>query len=198
MAGVCSTSPICPWTWPLRKSHLMDRLSRALRSENMRRIRRRDTAPELAVARVLRAIHLPYRRDVKTLPGSPDFLVREGPTAIFVHGCFWHQHSDCIDGRSPKSRIEYWRPKLAGNVRRDARVRQRLRRIGIGSMVIWECQALAPDKAQRRIRAYFTRRARRVERLTGGSGKGRRTPTPPARHTSSARASSSGRSRQRA
>lgn len=193
-----STSLISRWTWPPSQHNRMDRLSKARRSENMSRIRRRDTAPELAVARVLQTLQLPYERDVKTLPGSPDFLVREGPTAIFVHGCFWHQHSGCIDGRLPKSRVEYWQPKLAGNVRRDARVRRRLRRIGIGSIVVWECQTGDPERTRRKICGYLERRTPRTKSRSSRVSTSSAMPTLPARHMSSARASNSRRSRPRA
>lgn len=81
-----------------------------------------------------------HRRD---LPGTPDIVLPGRKTVIFVHGCFWHQHS-CELGRTPKGNQSYWLPKLAGNAGRDIAVRRRLRALGWRVLVVWECQTKKP------------------------------------------------------
>src|SRR3954454_22828000 len=100
----------------------MDKLSAARRSANMRAIRSRDTKPELIVRRILRGIGFPgYRLHRKALPGKPDITFLGRKKAVFVHGCFWHGHT-CSEGtRRPRSRQDYWLPKIAGNKIRDDR-----------------------------------------------------------------------------
>lgn len=119
---------------------MTDSLSRERRSENMRRIRGKGTAPEMKVRRAVYAMGYRYRLHVKDLPGKPDLVFRKLRKAIFVHGCFWHQHSRCRDGQMPKSRTEYWVPKLASNVERDKRNLRSLRKQGWKVLVIWDCQ----------------------------------------------------------
>src|SRR3546814_9548325 len=59
---------------------------------------------------------------------------------IFVHGCFWHQHPGCRLARTPKSRLDYWLPKLRRNQERDAAARQALADRGWSVLVLWECE----------------------------------------------------------
>lgn len=106
----------------------------------MSRIRSSGTAPEAAVAKILRAARIRFRRRTGGLPGKPDFVLPDLDKVLMVHGCFWHQHSKCAEGRIPSSNTGYWTPKLARNVRRDAAVARKLRRLGWGVVVIWECE----------------------------------------------------------
>jgi DNA mismatch endonuclease (patch repair protein) len=112
------------------------------RSAQMARVRGRDTKPELRVRRALHAAGLRYRLHAKELPGRPDIVFRPWKLAIFVHGCFWHRHGDaaCKLARLPKSRRDFWEPKLRGNRDRDLRNQVELRRAGWEVMVVWECQ----------------------------------------------------------
>lgn len=108
----------------------------------MARVRGRDTKPELKVRRALHAAGLRYRLHAKELPGRPDIVFRPCKLAIFVHGCFWHRHEDprCKLARLPKSRRDFWEPKLRGNRERDLRNQAELRRTGWKVLVVWECQ----------------------------------------------------------
>ncbi len=111
----------------------MDTVDRETRSRIMRAIKCRDTKPELTLRRALNGSLLRRRRD--TLPGKPDALLPG--VAVFVHGCFWHgcpRHY-----REPRSNVAFWRAKLAGNRRRDVKVRRRLNRMGWSVAVVWEC-----------------------------------------------------------
>jgi DNA mismatch endonuclease, patch repair protein len=118
-----------------------DKLTSARRSANMSKIRSRDTAPELAVRRLAHAMGYRFRLHKKDLPGKPDLVFPGRKAVIFVHGCFWHQHPDpaCLDGRRPKSRPEYWTPKLDGNIARDERRQAELKAAGWRVLVLWEC-----------------------------------------------------------
>src|ERR1700741_2821493 len=100
---------------------MTDKLTAARRSVNMTKIRSRDTKPELAVRRLLHRMGYRYRVHGKGLPGKPDLVFASRLKVIFVHGCFWHQHTleTCQDGRRPKSNVHYWHSKLASNVERD-------------------------------------------------------------------------------
>lgn len=100
---------------------------------------RRGTAPERKVAAVLRELGLFYRKNVRGLPGSPDFANRRRHWAIFVHGCFWHRHTGCSRATQPKNNAAFWSQKLARNRLRDARAIKALRAMGFKVTVIWEC-----------------------------------------------------------
>lgn len=121
---------------------MADKLTPERRSANMSRIRSRDTSPELAVRRAAHALGYRFRLHRKDLPGKPDLVFPGRKALIFVHGCFWHQHADpaCLNGRRPKSRPEYWDPKLDGNIARDARRRTELEAAGWNVLILWECE----------------------------------------------------------
>jgi DNA mismatch endonuclease, patch repair protein len=105
----------------------------------MRRIRSKDTKPELVVRRLLRKMDLRYVLHDKRLPGSPDVVFPGLKTVIQVRGCFWHGHT-CIDGHVPKSRRSYWGPKLRGNMQRDRRNDRQIRQLGWRLLIVWECR----------------------------------------------------------
>jgi len=108
----------------------------------MRRIRKTDTKPEMIVRRMLHAMGYRYRLHDKRLPGHPDIVLPRHRKVIFVHGCFWHRH-DCPDGRKlPRSKPEYWGPKLERNRARDARQIAELRELGWDVLVVWECEVV--------------------------------------------------------
>jgi len=110
------------------------------RSENMRRIRSKNTQPELLVRKLLWQMGYRYRLHRKDLPGKPDIVFSGRRKIIFVHGCFWHGH-DCKEGsRRPKSNLEYWLPKIKRNQERDAEVQERLNAEKWKCMMIWECE----------------------------------------------------------
>jgi DNA mismatch endonuclease Vsr len=119
-------------------------------SARMARIRQKGTKVEAVVAAVLRDLGLHYRKNVKQLPGSPDFANRSRRWAIFVNGCFWHHHKGCRRATIPKSNTEFWTTKFRENQRRDARAVARLKRDDYRVVVIWECQ-------QKRIRAKLSK-----------------------------------------
>lgn len=124
------------------------------RSAQMRLIKGRDTKLELLVRRAFHAAGLRYRLHARELPGRPDIVFRRKRIAVFIHGCFWHQHPDpeCKRARMPKSRRDFWEPKLMGNKSRDEEVRAKLTAGGWRVVEIWECQ-INPDHLAKLIAA---------------------------------------------
>jgi DNA mismatch endonuclease, patch repair protein len=119
----------------------------------MRRIGRKDTAPELLVRRYLHARGLRYRLHDKRLPGSPDLSLPKRSSVVFVNGCFWHGH-DCRHGAvAAKQNADYWAAKIDDNRRRDRRKQTELRSLGWRVEVIWECECRNP-----RVLAALARR----------------------------------------
>lgn len=128
-----------------------DKLSEVQRSVNMRSIRSEDTAPELFVRSLVHSAGYRFRLHVTELPGKPDIVLPRLKKIIFVHGCFWHLHRGCNEGRIPASRRDYWRPKLSRNVERDRIHARALRRLGWRVLTVWECQLRRPDSLRERI-----------------------------------------------
>lgn len=122
------------------------------RSALMARIRSSNTQPELAVRRALHGMGFRFRLNRRSLPGRPDLVLPRHRLAILVHGCFWHQHPGCKLASRPKTRQDYWNPKLAGNVERDLRNAARLRALGWRVEIVWECDARIPDRLMSRLK----------------------------------------------
>jgi DNA mismatch endonuclease (patch repair protein) len=121
---------------------IMDHLTAKERSENMSRIRSENTTPEKRVRSYLFRQGLRYRLHEKKLPGKPDIVLKRHKTCVFVHGCFWHHHSNCRRATIPKSNIAYWSGKLSRNVERDAIHTRDLQRLGWKVLTIWECETV--------------------------------------------------------
>jgi len=129
------------------------------RSTLMKRVRRQDTAPEVAVRRYLHAAGLRFRLHSRDLPGTPDIVLPKYKTVVFVHGCFWHGH-DCKHGAvRSKTRTAFWDHKIASNRDRDARKAHALKKLGWHVETVWECQCSQPALLNR-LRSRIMRRAR--------------------------------------
>lgn len=109
------------------------------RSRIMAAIKGKNTKPEMIVRSVCHAMGLRYRLHQKNLPGKPDLVFAKHRLCVFVHGCFWHRHPGCKYAYTPKSRPEFWLPKLERNVERDLHTQQALEALGWRVAVIWEC-----------------------------------------------------------
>ena len=132
----------------------MDHLGKKDRSENMRRIKGKDTAPEIVVRRLLHRMGFRFRLHRKDLPGNPDVVLPKFRTVVFVHGCFWHGH-DCKKGsarRRPKSNENYWNSKLERNVRRDAANAEKIRELGWKRIVVWACETRNLELLEEQLR----------------------------------------------
>jgi DNA mismatch endonuclease, patch repair protein len=134
---------------------MKDRLTPAERSAQMRRITKRDTKPELTVRRAIHAMGFRFRLHRSDLPGTPDIVLPRHRKVILVNGCFWHQHKGCRLARQPKSRLEYWLPKLARNVERDKAMRAALEAAGWNPLVIWECETQDPQLLQDVLQGFL-------------------------------------------
>jgi len=106
----------------------------------MSAVRARNTKPEQIVRSVLHRMGYRFRLQAKNLPGKPDIVLPKYRVAIFVHGCFWHQHLECKKAKRPASNTEFWNKKLDDNITRDARNHQLLTDEGWKVLVVWECE----------------------------------------------------------
>lgn len=125
------------------------------RSENMRRIRSKDTKPELLVRSLIHRLGYRFRLHRHDVPGTPDMVFPARMKVIFVHGCFWHGHARCKVAHIPKSNRAYWRPKLKRTQMRDAMRSRELRKLGWQSLVLWECQLLNLERVAARVKRFL-------------------------------------------
>lgn len=134
---------------------MVDRLSSERRSWLMSRVRSRNTAPELRVRKAAHDLGLRFRLHRKELPGKPDLVFPRWRVALFVHGCFWHRHEGCKKATNPKSREDYWQPKLRANVERDRRAVAELEKLGWRVLTIWQCETNDRARLSARLREFF-------------------------------------------
>lgn len=120
------------------------------RSYNMSRIKAKDTKPEMLVRRFLHAHGFRYRLHDKKLPGKPDIVLPRYKTVIFIHGCFWHGHTNCKYFTMPKTRTEWWTEKINRNKLNDRQAQQLLKNEGFIIFTIWECD-LKPNKSEKTL-----------------------------------------------
>jgi len=110
------------------------------RSENMARVKNKNTQPEVYLRKLLWHRGFRYRLNYKSLPGSPDIYIPKHKVAIFVNGCFWHMHENCRYASIPKNNHDFWKSKLEGNVQRDKQNYIKLESMGINVIVVWGCE----------------------------------------------------------
>jgi DNA mismatch endonuclease (patch repair protein) len=133
----------------------MDAFTKVERSEIMRRVRGKDTGPEMIVRRMAHGMGFRYALHRADLPGNPDLVFPCRKKVIFVHGCFWHGHS-CRSGRNrPGSNQDYWIPKLDRNKARDARNRALLRNMGWKVLTLWECRLRDEEYLRRQLTKFL-------------------------------------------
>jgi DNA mismatch endonuclease (patch repair protein) len=149
----------CRNTW---NPNMADTRTAEQRHRIMKSVRTQHTGPERIVRRVLSALGYRYRLHSAVLPGRPDIVFRARRKAIFVHGCFWHGHA-CLKGKPPKSRQEYWEPKLSANCERDRRNISELETAGWRVHVVWQCEAKDLAALEEGLRAFLG--PRKVDRL---------------------------------
>lgn len=121
----------------------------------MARIRAKGSKPEMMVRRLVHRLGYRFRLHRKDLPGTPDLVFPGKRKIIFVHGCFWHQHSGCKLARMPKSKVDFWGPKLALNRSRDAKHLSELEKLGWDVLVLWECELGEETMLTERIDAHL-------------------------------------------
>lgn len=122
----------------------------------MASIRSKDTRPEILVRRFLFSKGLRFRLHAKALPGKPDVVFPSRRVAVFVHGCFWHGCSKCVDGkRRVKSNSKYWSDKVLSNKMRDGRHRRTLKSAGWKTLTVWECEVTNPIRLRSLLEAIM-------------------------------------------
>lgn len=136
-------------------ARMADSLTQEKRSWLMSRVRQRDTKPEMLVRRLVHSMGWRFRLHSKELPGRPDLVFPRLRKVIFIHGCFWHRH-DCKKATTPKSNEDYWHKKFAENVERDNKALAELKRMGWGSMVVWECKTRDIDALIASLSAFLS------------------------------------------
>lgn len=118
----------------------MDNLTKNQRKKCMTKITNKNTKPELLVRKALTKKGIRYRLHVKKLYGKPDIVISRLKLAMFINGCFWHQHKNCKYGVMPKTNINYWKPKLERNVQKQKEDVNQLKKNGWNVSVLWECK----------------------------------------------------------
>lgn len=134
---------------------MTDTLSRIERSERMSRIRDKGSTAEMKLRRLIHGIGFRYRLHVKELPGKPDLVFPSRRAVIFMHGCFWHRHEGCKLARLPKSKLDFWKPKLEANKERDLLHQQQLRDLGWRILVVWECEMIYTERVSTIVRNFL-------------------------------------------
>ncbi len=121
----------------------------------MRQVRAKNTKPERELRSLLHRAGYRFRLHRSDLPGRPDIVFPTRRKIIFVHGCFWHQHRKCRKASIPKSRLDYWIPKLQQNAERDEANRMRLHQLGWDVFVVWQCEMRDEDAVTRRLAEFL-------------------------------------------
>jgi DNA mismatch endonuclease (patch repair protein) len=133
----------------------MDRLTPERRSWLMSRVFSKNTSAEMRVRSAAHARGLRFRVHRKDLPGTPDLVFPKWRTAIFVHGCFWHRHSNCKKATTPKTRVDFWQEKFDRNLARDQANLAALCAAGWRAELVWECQTKSPEVLKARLDDIF-------------------------------------------
>ncbi len=136
---------------------MMDKISKERRSSNMRAVRSRNTRPEIRVRQIAHGLGYRFRLHRRELPGKPDIAFPVRQKAVFVHGCFWHQHKGCRRATVPQSNPGFWRTKFARNVARDAEQLAAIRKRGWRALVVWECEIKDEKRLTARLRRFLGR-----------------------------------------
>ncbi len=136
---------------------MTDTLTKKERSHRMSLVRGKDTKPEMKVRRLVHGMGYRYRLHRRDLPGTPDLVFPSRKKVLYVHGCYWHRHLDpaCKLARLPKSRLEFWLPKLEANAARDRLNQEKLQTMGWRFLVVWECELKDEASLSSRIRSFL-------------------------------------------
>lgn len=134
---------------------MTDKVSSEKRSWMMGRIRSKNTAPELQLRKLIFSMGFRYRVHYKKLPGSPDIVFLGRKKVIFVHGCFWHGHSNCKASKLPETHTEFWKNKISSNQERDINNIKKLENMGWKVLIVWQCELKEISNMTDKIRAFL-------------------------------------------
>ena len=121
----------------------------------MSRIGGKNTKPEIAVRSLLHNLGYRFRLHRNDLPGRPDIILPKYKKVIFVHGCFWHGHTDCSRSKRPTTNMDFWREKLDKNIERDKAAVRNLEQLGWGVLTVWACEVKESNKLKRKLLSFF-------------------------------------------
>ena len=130
--------------------------TKEIRSYNMSQIKGKNTKPEMLVRKFLFANGYRYKLNDKTLPGKPDIVLPKYKIVIFIHGCFWHGHKNCKYFVVPKTRTDWWRNKINGNIANDKKASKALKKEGWKIITVWECN-LKPAKVEKTLNTLLSK-----------------------------------------
>lgn len=133
----------------------MDTLSPEERSRRMSRVKSKNSKPELLVRKLVHSMGYRYRLHESRLPGKPDLVFWGKQKIILVHGCFWHRHGRCPLTRWPKSKLDFWKPKLESNKKRDKRNISKLKSMHWDVLIIWECEIPNRENLVERLKTFL-------------------------------------------
>jgi len=119
---------------------MVDNLTSEQRKRAMSRVQQQNTKPEKIVCSILHRLGFRFRKNVSSLIGKPDIVLPKYKTIIFVHGCFWHQHTGCRKSRRPTTNTEFWNEKLDKNMERDKQTEAKLKNLGWNILTVWDCE----------------------------------------------------------
>jgi DNA mismatch endonuclease (patch repair protein) len=134
---------------------MTDTRTKEKRSEIMSKVRSKNTTPELVVRQMIFGMGYRYRLHDKRLPGKPDLVFSRQRKVVFVNGCFWHGHENCRYGRLPKSRLDFWKPKIDRNRQRDAENLRRLKDEGWTVLTVWQCEVKDQEKLRLHLHEFL-------------------------------------------
>jgi DNA mismatch endonuclease, patch repair protein len=117
----------------------------------MSEISGKETKPEILVRKYLFNKGFRYRKNDKSLPGSPDIVLHKHKTVVFIHGCFWHGHKYCKRSKLPESNPEFWKNKINATKIRDIRKKDQLEKSGWKVIVVWQCDINTQEKRIKRL-----------------------------------------------
>jgi len=118
---------------------MTDIFSKEKRSEIMRKVKNKNTKPEMVIRELLTQMGYKYRLSTKKLHCKPDIIFPSKKKVIFINGCFWHGH-DCKRGRLPETNKEFWQQKIQKNIERDQINYSECNKEGWSYLIFWQCE----------------------------------------------------------
>lgn len=133
---------------------MADVFSKTKRSQIMAKIKGRHTSPEVRLVALLKELGFKLERHRRDLPGSPDVVLSREKVVLFVNGCFWHGHRNCLKASLPATNRVFWERKIAKNMKRDESQRRKLRRMGWSVLTFWTCRPLTRSGLMSRLNQW--------------------------------------------
>jgi DNA mismatch endonuclease (patch repair protein) len=142
---------------------VVDKFTKAKRSQIMSKIRGVDTNPERLVRSILHKMGYRFRLYNRQLPGNPDIVLSRHHKVVFIHGCFWHGHKGCRRAKRPSTNVRFWNKKIDSNMKRDQSVKQKLRRRGWRVLIVWQCHTRDKQALERRLERFMSNNGKTAE-----------------------------------